>query len=167
MDKTNGESATQSVKVCQGQIIDQMVTAIAQDDMRVVLTVRVTSELNDPQDQAAGREPCTPKEVEVWLNLAASDEKRLRMTLRDLERLGFADDDLSKLHPDHPQFCSLVGKDVHVRCKVLNGIEYWNLAWPLVKVSLDKLQEAAAPLKARIAALRNKTKAGVKPAARN
>jgi hypothetical protein len=133
--------------------------------MRVVLTVRVTSEWKDPQDPAAGSEPCPPKEVEVWLGLPGDDDKRLRMALRDLGRLGFNDDDVSKLHPDHPQFCSLVGKDVHVRSKVLNGIEYWNLAWPRVKVSLDKLREAAAPLKARISALRNKTKAGAKPAA--
>jgi hypothetical protein len=34
-----------------------------------------------------------------------------------------------------------VGKAVHVRKKTINAIEYWNLAWPREKVSLDQLHQ--------------------------
>jgi hypothetical protein len=156
----------QENRVYKATIIDQTMVTTEQGDTRVILTVRRTAKLKDGRDSAAGNEPCTPKEVEVWITLAADKETQFRIALDNLERLGFQDEDVTRLHPDHPEAFHLVNKEVYVRCKVVGDQEYWNLAWPREKISLDQLQQAAGPLNAKIAALRGqkgKKKSGSTP----
>jgi hypothetical protein len=142
--------------VYKGMVIDQTIVTTEQGDTRVILTVKHTARLKDSRDLAAGSDSCSPTECEVWITLAADNDKQLRMALRALERLGFADDDVSRLHADHPEGVSLVNTEVHVRAKVVDEVEYWNLVWPRARASLDTTRQAAAQLKDKIAALRAK-----------
>jgi hypothetical protein len=143
------------------QIIDQGMASTADGDLQLVLTVRIHCELNDPQDVSAGVKECAPLEREVKLTFIADNDNRLRMAVRDLDRLGFSGDDICQLHPDHPQTHSLSGRNIHVRRKIVNGVEYFNLAWPGEKpgpVAVDELQDKAKELASRIAAVRRPRK---------
>jgi hypothetical protein len=155
----NGRSPQSSddSPVFQASVIDQMVSITPDGDPRLVLSVTIVSRLKNPQDPAAGYEPHPSMECEVWVTLAGADERRLGMALRDLKRLGFDGDDVSRLHPEHPQSFSLLGKSVLVRPRVVGGIEYWNLFWPRVKsqpAGLSRLQETAVCLKEKITSLK-------------
>jgi len=147
---TGDNNAPQAAStVFKAKIIDQMVAVTTEGDTRVILTVRVHAQLKDAQDLASGAEPCPAKEHDVWLNIPSDDEPRLRMALRDLERLDFNDDDVSRLHPEHAETVSLVGKEVHVRCKVSGDYAYWNLVWPREKpkaVSVAEFQQKTSKL---------------------
>jgi hypothetical protein len=144
--------------IFKARVIDQMVTT-RQGDPRIILTIKVLGKLRNVQDPTEGVDECPPSECDVWITLPHNNEERLGMAMRDLERLGFAGDDISRLHPDHPDAFRLLDKDVHVRRKVVGDVEYWNLAWPREKpkpVGVAEMQQAAAPLKAKISALRRK-----------
>jgi hypothetical protein len=80
------------------------------------------------------------------------------MAVRDLERLGFPGDDISLLHPEHPEHVSLLGKEVHVRMRVVADNEYWNFCWPPKALGGEELKSAAASLRVRIAAAKQKGK---------
>ena len=91
------------------------------------------------------------------MTIVPDDDDRLRMTLRDLERLGFMDNDLSRLHPEHPECFSLIEKDVYVRCKSVGDRSYWNLAWPAhraMPVPLADLRQSTTSLQAKVAEAR-------------
>jgi hypothetical protein len=95
-------------------------------------------------------------EREVWITFPANDENRLRIAISHMERLGFTDDDISRLHPEHPDCNRLVEKEIYVRHKLVGDREYWNLAWPREMSGLDQTKEIAALVKTKIAALRQK-----------
>lgn len=144
--------------VYKAKIIDQMMTVTHEGDTRIILTVKLTALLKDAHDPGAGAEPCEAKECEVWITVpGGDDDAKLSMALRDLERLDFKDDDISRLHPEHPETVSLVDKEVHVRCKQIGDFEYWNLAWPREKpkaVSVAELQQTTSKLKDKIGTFR-------------
>lgn len=152
-EPAGGETAA----VYAGRVIDQTVVESADTGLRLVLTVMLSAALNDPEDRAAGTGPVdSPREVEVWLTLPLDNEQRLKIAVDHLNRLGFEHDDVSRLHPDHDQFVSLIGKDVHVSCRIVGDRTYWNLRWPREKLTLDRLQAGAGSLTGQIAALRRK-----------
>jgi hypothetical protein len=141
--------------VYQAKVIDQMVTRNRDDDLVVIITVALVGKLRNPKNPSDGTEDCPRAEKEVWVAFVDDDENRLRMAVRDMERLGFTDDDVSRLHPEHPQSFRLLDKEVLVRCRILDGNEYWNFAWPREKpapVEVTELQGRAASLKEKIAA---------------
>lgn len=152
MGSTNWES--QEGRIYQGLIVDQLLSASKKDEARLILTVKVTGVLKNDKNPADGVEPCGPQECEVWITIPNDDVNRLRMALRDLERLGFADDDISRLHPDHPDFCSLVDEKVHVRCKSVNDLVYWNLCWPTTPLSMEQATQHSELLRQTIAKTR-------------
>jgi hypothetical protein len=150
-------SANEQVElpVYQARIIDQTIVTTDQGDPRLILSVRRTAKLKDGKSLAAGTEPCTPGECEVWLTFSVANETQLRIALTNLKRLGFEDDDVSRLHPDHPNTFNLVGTEVFVRSKTVGEFDYWNLVWPREQASLGRVQQAAASLQSRIDAMRN------------
>jgi hypothetical protein len=159
---TNGD-AYEDGQVFKAQIIDQMVTYNPKGEAVVLLTVKVLAKLANDRNPGDGTVPCPQRERLVWLALPEDDDDRLRMAVRDLERMGFADDDVSRLHPEHPTCFSVIEKEVHVRIKVINDLEYWNLAWPREKpkpVAVEELKKATESLKGRVAAARQRLKEG-------
>jgi len=131
--------------------------------VQLLFGVRILARLKDDNNPDDGVEECASHERQVLITIPANEPQRLHMAMRDLERLGFADDDVTLLHPDHPQFVSLVGRDVHVRMKVVNGFEYWNFAWPRERprpASLSTLEVIAARLKDQVAEARKRSAKG-------
>jgi hypothetical protein len=159
--------------VYKGSITDQTVCTRERDgevEVQIPFTVRITARLKDENNPGDGSEECPQHERQVLITIVENDADRLRMALRDLERLGFADDDISRLHPEHPQFVSLVGREVHVRLKVVDDREYWNFAWPREKpkpASLGTLQAIAGGLKDKIVDARKRSKGGGKTSKAN
>jgi hypothetical protein len=155
MDANNG-AVYQDGKVYQAQIIDQVVTKTNSEvpQVALVLQVKIKAKLKNDKNPGDGTEACPQLEREVRITFVEDDYDRLRMAVQNLERLGFADDDISRLHPEHPGFFSLLEKEVYVRKKTVNDTEYWNLAWPREKpkaVAIGELQAEATSLKDRIA----------------
>jgi hypothetical protein len=158
---TNSD-AYEDGKAYKAKVVDQMLSINAKGEAVVILTVRVLAKLANDRNPGDGTVPCTQRERQVWIALGADDD-RLRMAIRDLEKLGVVDDDISRLHPEHPDFFSLLEKEVCVRMKVINDLEYWNLAWPREKpkpVAVEAVQQAAESLRGRIAAARQQLKEG-------
>jgi hypothetical protein len=151
--------------VFSARIIDQALAETADGNAQLVLTVRIYAKLHDPHDPAAGSTECKPHERDVLITFVDGDDARLRMATRDLDRLGFSGNDILELHPDHPEGQTFVGKEVLVRRKVVNGFEFYNLAWPREKpksVAVDALRAQAAALASRIDAVRKHKKANNK-----
>jgi hypothetical protein len=142
------------------KIVDQKVAMSGRGELQVILTILILAQLKNEANAAEGTVPCAQAEREVRITFVADDQQRLRMAVRDLERLGFGDTDISRLDPLHPEYFALVGKDVYVRMRVVKSIEYWNLSWPSERLSGDMLMGAADALKAKIAAAKDK-KGGV------
>jgi hypothetical protein len=121
-------------------------------------TIAVPSSLGklvDPRDRSAGTVPCPAEECEVWITLALDNDTQLRIALENLKKLGVAEEDIARLHPEHPEPISLVGKKVCVRIKNAGGNDYWNLAWPREKLSMGTLSQAVSTVQAKLAAARN------------
>jgi hypothetical protein len=169
MEKLNENASREVNSVYKAAIIDQALAIVYRGETRVIFTVKIQAKLRNAANPAEGTETCPPWEREVWVNLSENDEDRLAMALRDLERLGFAEDDVRRLHPDHPDVFRLVGKEVYVRCRVVGDVEYWNFAWLHERVGLEELAKAAEPLRGKIATVRKKMRDGAtgkkKPAA--
>ena len=125
--------------IYKARIVDQVVTEPAGEDglvMTLVLTVRILANSRTTMTRAGPTLECDEQERDVLIRIVGDDEDSLRMAIKDLERLGFADDDVSRLHPDHPNAHRLIDKNVHVRCKAgRNGGMFWNLAWPRSKAA--------------------------------
>ncbi len=139
-----------------GEVIDQLLTTDRRGVVQLVLTVSVTGRVKDAKDPAGTAVPCPAEEVEVWLTFAESDD-RLDIPLRHLEKLGYPDVDLARLHPGHAGCHLLTGVKVYVRPKEIKGLTYWNLAWPREKpkaVGLGAIQDATKGLAAKLAAAR-------------
>jgi hypothetical protein len=143
-------------QVYRGGITDQVLARSARDEVQLILTVSLTGKLKNEKDPGEGTEPCPLTEREVRITFIDDDGQRLRMAVRDLERLGYDDDDVSRLAPDHPRCFGLLNRQVHVRMRVVQNAEYWNLAWPREVLRGDELKGAAASLQSRIEALKQK-----------
>ncbi len=115
-----------------GSVSDQYLATTEYGDLQLILTIDITGRLRDPGDRGAGTEDAPQEQREIRLTFS-DDEGRampMRISVENLCRLGFADSDLSRLHPDHAEFHSLLGRDVHIRPREKGGVTYWNLAWP-------------------------------------
>ncbi|MEQ8667533.1 MAG: hypothetical protein RIC12_00075 [Pirellulales bacterium] len=151
--------------VFEATICDQFVKRNWDDELQVVFTVKITGKLSEDGDETDRVEPVKAFERDVYITLS-KDVQKLRIALDHLEKLGFADSDISKLHPDHAQFLSLIDKAVLVRCRVKGDKTYWNFAWPrqpAKPVALGETQTAAADLQKRIETLQSKSQAGGVP----
>jgi hypothetical protein len=157
------EHSQESGGLYGGEVTDQLLATGKAGEIQLILTVKVTAVVKDEKAPSESAVPCLPQEAEVWLNFSETEEDRLRMSLRHLERLGFVDADLSKLHPEHPQCHLLVGARVHLRPRVIGDLTYWNLAWPRERpkqVAIGAIKGATEALAAHINAIRaRKTKA--------
>jgi hypothetical protein len=145
--------------VFKAKIIDQALATSGRGETQLVLTVMLVACLMNPKNPDDGADPCRPQEHEVLISFPEDDEQRLRMAVRDLERLGFEDVNVDRLHPEHADHFTLTGKEVCVRRKVVGGAEYWNLVWPRAVLHGDEVKGATASLAAKIAAAKQK-KAG-------
>jgi hypothetical protein len=145
----------------QGRIIDQAYLTPSGDEVRIVLTVCIDARLKNEKVAADGAEECPRLEREVWITFGPTDDWKLERAISDLERLGFDSNDLSLLHPDHPEHVSLVGKEVHVRVRTSGAYDYWNLAWPRLKSQsgdIGTASESAPRYKDRIARTKQRMK---------
>ena len=143
------------------KIIDQMVANNRDGDPQLVVTFKLEAQLKNPKRMEDGTVECSQLERDLRITMVGSDDNRLEMAVRDLDRLGFTGEDISQLHPDHPECVSLIGKEVFVRCKMVNDTEFWNLAWVRQKpqaVNIDALAAPAAMLKAKLGEARERLK---------
>lgn len=113
--------------VFQATICDQVISHSLAGELQVVLTVRIAAKLDNPRDPLGPAHAVAPFERDVYLTMS-DDPQRRDMVEADLTRLGIDPADVLRLHPDHPHSISLVGTDVHVRCRVRATAVYWNLA---------------------------------------
>jgi hypothetical protein len=160
MNSTNSAAPYEEGKIYLATIIDQGLARSVNRETQLLLTVRIRARLKNERNRADGAEACLEAERELRVTFAEDDEQRLRMAVRDLERLNFPGDDISLLDPEHPQHVSLLGKEVHVRMRVVADNEYWNFSWPPEALRGEELQRAAASLRDRIAAVRQRGKGG-------
>src|SRR5262249_28967934 len=137
--------ASEGGNVYKATIIDQLLARSPRGELQLVLTVKITAKLRDGKKPSEGHDECPPQEQEVLITFA-EDKGRLHMALRDLERLGFSDSDVSKLHPDHDEFVSFVGREVHVRQRWHNDLPYWNFVWPREVLAGGEFESEAAAL---------------------
>ena len=160
MDTTSNAPYEEGM-VYSAKITDQMLSHSRNEEPQVVLGIKIHARLKNAKNPSDGTEDCPQLEREVRITIEQDDYDRLCMAIRDLERLGFSDNDISRLHPDHPECFSLLDKDVYVRMKEVNGSEYWNLAWVREKpkpVAIETLKAKAPALEASIAAARKRMK---------
>jgi hypothetical protein len=158
MNTNNGGAAYEEGRVYQAKVVDQMLAKNPEGELQLVLGVRILAGLKNDRNPGDGTVECPQQEREVSVTFVEDDDNRLRMAARDLKRLGFPDDDISRLHPDHPQCFSLLNKSVLVRMKIVNGFEYWNLAPLREQVAIGDLKRIASPLSAKLAAARQQRK---------
>jgi hypothetical protein len=158
MDTNNSAAAYEEGGVYQAKVVDQMLTRNGDGELQLVLGVRILTRLKNDRNPGDGTVGCPQQEREVWVTFVDDDEQRLHMAARDLERLGVPDDDIAKLHPDHPQFFCLVDKNVFVRMRIVNDFEFWNFAWPRERLGIDDLRQVTCRLSAELAEARQKAK---------
>ncbi len=142
--------------VYQAKVIDQIVTRNKNEELQVVFTAKISGKLSDDRDPHGSVEPVAPIERDIFVTFAG-DPKKLAIALDHLKQLGFEDADVVKLHPDHPKFFSIIGKDVHLRCKTKGESIFWNFAWFRARpkaVKLEEAQSAAELVKLRIERMR-------------
>jgi hypothetical protein len=141
--------------VYRGTICDQTVRTNSNHELQVVLTVTVDAAVHSDQSGNAVTDPVDPVDRYVYLTIS-SNEDRLRIAMQQLSRLGFNHDDLARLHPDHEEFQSLVGREVFVVPRTSGERTYWNLWWPRSKaVDVQRIRELQQPLQSKIAAIQN------------
>jgi hypothetical protein len=105
-----------------GEIVDQTLSMNRNGELQVITSVRLTEEFHGGKPVA-----CDVSHCDVYIT-AAADETRQRIARDQLELLDFTDRDLTRLHPDHPQSVSLIGRKVTVRARVKGEATYWNFA---------------------------------------
>ena len=113
--------------VFQAKICDQVISHSLAGELQIVLTVRIAAKLDDPRDPASTTREIAAFEKDAYLTMSDEPQRR-SMVEADLTRLGVDPADVLQLHPDHPYSISLIGKDVHVQCRVRGTSVYWNLA---------------------------------------
>lgn len=124
-------------RIYKGTVTSQQMRLV-KDIPTLMLGVTVIGELLDGYDANSGilrlQDPVTP---EVMLRFDPNRPDNMGYSLEDLERMGFDDDDLTKLNPNHEQHVSLIGKDAFVTptYKIQGDREacYWNLRFPKPK----------------------------------
>ena len=137
-----------------GKIVDQAVTQDKNDYLKLIVGVALEGKLSDKFNPDGGVDPVAqvktpdgekPPVINVNLNFSALDatEERRDILVNDLERLGFDNDDIMTLDPEHPEHFSLVGKTVYVTSKIssYNGQSsvFWNFRSP--KRYVPKIKE--------------------------
>jgi hypothetical protein len=113
--------------VFQATICDQVISNSLAGELQIVLTVGIAAKLDDPRDPLGPTRAVAPYERDVYLTMSDEPQRR-SMVEADLTRLGIDPADVLRLHPDHPQSISLIGKGVHVQCRFRGTSVYWNLA---------------------------------------
>jgi hypothetical protein len=131
-----------------GSVVDQYLATTEYDELQLILTVEVKGRLHDSRDRSAGTEdvPREQREIRLTFSEAERSEIPTRISVQNLGRLGFTESDLSRLHPDHEEFYSLIGRDVHIRPRERDGVSYWNLCWPRTRPCPAPLNDVAARL---------------------
>src|SRR5262245_26504406 len=119
---TNSNAPYEVGMVYRARITDQMLSLSHDGEPQVVLGIKIQARLKNDKNPSDGTEECPQLEREVRITIVEDDDDRLCMAIRDLERLGFSGDDVTRLHPDHPDCFSLLDKDVYVRMKEGNGV---------------------------------------------
>lgn len=118
-----------------GKIIDQSFGLDWQDVAELVLTVAVEGELSDTRDPKSAILPSPKAEVNIRMRFDPAKIDNIKISVRDLQSLGFKSEDLDLLAEDHKQHVSFVGKEVYVTptMKEYNGKPntFWNLRFPL------------------------------------
>src|SRR5262245_39274322 len=150
MDTSPVGDGFQDGKVYRAKVVDQLITKSYNDELQLVLGIKLLAALKNSKNTSDGTEECPQLEREVLITFVEDDSERLRMAVRDLERLGFDDSDITRLHPDHPNHVSLLQKEAYVRMRENNGNEYWNLAWPRERpkpLPVNELRQTASALK--------------------
>lgn len=138
--------------VYRAEIMRQSIDLDGAGNKRLILTVRLRAKLRDPWNPSRGADDCPIADEEVWITVVPDNPTRMRFAARDLDQLGLADHDISRLHPQHPELHCLVGRQVYVRPRSSHGAEYWNLMWfeKSKSVSFDDLCAEAATLKTQL-----------------
>lgn len=151
--------------IYRATICDQTMTKNLDGDPQVVFTTRIDGKVRSGVNEDGQVDPIDVFERDVYLTFS-KDEQKLRIAVNQLERLGFDDTNVAKLHPEHPEFFSVVNQAVYVRCRVKGDATYWNLAWPRRRakvVGLEDMQTVAAGLQEEILNLRSKSQGGSVP----
>jgi hypothetical protein len=141
--------------IFSGSVVDQFLAETEYGDLQLILTIDVTSRLRDPRDRGAGTEDVPREQHETRLTFSETErgEKATQISIKNLGRFGFTGTDFSRLHPDHEDFYSLIGRDVHIRPREKDGVTYWNLAWPRSRprpAPLDDVVERMPGLRRRV-----------------
>jgi hypothetical protein len=139
-------------QVYSGIIDDQkLVKDSRSGGLRLWLTVAV--DLMEGADTGVANRACPPFVRNIPIHLPNGDNERLRRGLEHLHRLGFIDDDLARLHPEHRRFVDLAGQRVYARINCENGQVYWNLFWPRGlhdREDFESIRKIAADLRNQI-----------------
>lgn len=119
----------------KGTVVSQALTTGRNGEPVLSLEVNLKSILLDSRRPTGGSEEIPkPFTVETNLRFPADNEVVMTYGMRDLNALGFADGDLSRLAEDHPKHHSFVGNEVYVTPseKTYNGQQstFWNLRFP-------------------------------------
>lgn len=135
---THGDGAVYQAKIC-----DQYFERNPGGQLRLVLTTKINGKLRNEQDPGSGVNSVEEFERYVWITFP-EDPHRLGIAMGVLQQLGFDQADVAKLHPDNPDFFSLVGTEVYVLNRVHNGVIYWNFTWPNPGEHVIGLEETSA-----------------------
>lgn len=116
-----------------GEVVDQSLVPNKNDTgFTLFLTLRLLGRCIDPRNPEAALEDCPPREVDVGINLNPVGEY-FEYRMFDLLRLGFSEEDVTRLDPGHDQFHSFLGIKVPVSPKAGKSDPsklFWNLAFP-------------------------------------
>ena len=141
MNDTNFEDGS----VFQATICDQILSRNRNDELQIIFSVKIIANVTTDPGSNAGTESMEPFERDVYVTFC-EDRQRLSIARENLKRLGVEEGvDIIKLHPDHPEFVSLIDKEVQVRCRNKGDNTYWNFAWSFRPTAINlKEAEAAA-----------------------
>ena len=129
--------------VFQATICDQILSRNLNEELQIIFTVQITAKATTDPGSSVGMEPMEPFERDVYLTLS-EDGQKLNIARENLKRLGVEGVDIIKFHPDHPEFVSLIDKEVQVRCRIKGDSTYWNFSWTSFRPPAISLKEAEA-----------------------
>lgn len=90
---------------------------------------RILGMLCDTRNPNSGLLSAPDTEVEVRLRFDSQRPDTMEYSIKDLANLGFTDEDLSRLDPDHEKHVSFVGKEAFVAPKYRQAGDYTNCYW--------------------------------------
>lgn len=136
------------------------------------LYARLEGMLVDGRRPEAGLTPCPEVEIQVALRFPTDNPDAMGYSIKDLEKLGFVEEDLGRLSPAAgKKHVSFVGRDVYVMpsTKTYNDFPqtFWNLRFPSAveqkPVDPAKLTKSKAGDAYREALRRHKEQAAASP----